>query len=269
MLRAVVWPANLVREPRMPRIPYSGGALVVLNIVCTQIRARTRQDRSPVVVEVSACADIFGAHSAALDSEVRTCAHVILSLPREAGGGGGGLRGEAFLTGVPSRPTCCTRAHQGLVYTWGLGSATGHGTLKPVLTPQRVVDLTAVRSLACGGSCTAALTHDHHLYTWGAWAGGRLGARILANIHAWKQRVCCRGCANGHAVPSLPHTGLGSIPSKSENSYLHQNTRRRLMRFQLWPKEVVVPGDERIARVRACAFSRWHAHIGASVALSH
>ena len=168
-------------EPRMPPIPCSGGALVVLNIVCTRLRARTRQDRSPVVVEVSACADIFGAHSAALDSEVRTCAHVILPPPPVS-------------HQCAPRPTCCTRAHQGLVYTWGLGSATGHGTLKPVLTPQRVVDLTAVRSLACGGSCTAALTHDHHLYTWGAWAGGRLGARVLANIHARKQHVCCSRC---------------------------------------------------------------------------
>ena len=66
-----------------------------------------------------------------------------------------------------------------------------------------------------------------------------------------------------------PHTGLGNIPSKSENSYLHQNTRRQLMRFQLSPKEVVVPGDERVARVRARArASRWHASACASQTLT-
>ena len=73
------------------------------------------------------------------------------------------------------------------------------------MTPQRVVDLASVRSLACGGSCTAALTHDHHLYTWGAWAGGRLGARALANHSPTEARACVAAPANGRALPSPPH----------------------------------------------------------------
>ena len=56
-------------EPPMPRSRRR--ARGVQFSVCARVRARTRQDRSPVVVEVSASADIFGAHSAALDSEVR------------------------------------------------------------------------------------------------------------------------------------------------------------------------------------------------------
>jgi alpha-tubulin suppressor-like RCC1 family protein len=154
----------------------------------TRRSARDSHDH-PEIVAVGAGADLFGSHSAALDTK-------------------------------------------GRVYTWGIGSACGRGNRKPAPEPGKVVfegdllkesngdnsgsevgrdDETCVEvrvgSIACGGGYCAAVTTAGELWCWGNYMGGRLG--------------------------------LGPVPSKVEASYMHGNSRKRLLPLLLRPKRVI------------------------------
>eukprot|EP00903_Cladosiphon_okamuranus_P005884 g5820.t1 len=83
----------------------------------------------------------------------------------------------------------------GRLYTWGVGAAAGHASLKPVLLPREVETLggfgtgigargadgrpaglrSRVKGVACGGGFTLAVTHGGEVFAWGSWARGRLG----------------------------------------------------------------------------------------------
>ncbi|CAM9444002.1 unnamed protein product, partial [Phaeothamnion confervicola] len=110
----------------------------------------------------------------------------------------------------------------GRLYTWGIGAAAGQGSLRPAMEPAQVriplrsggggdvngeIDCdgidgdggsevngpsggAAVRSVACGGAFTLALTMDGDVYAFGAWARGRLGlGRAPARSAGGKKRV--------------------------------------------------------------------------------
>ena len=98
----------------------------------------------------------------------------------------------------------------GNIYSWGVGSACGRGTRKPLPEPARVEfdEQPAPRFLAvdCGGGYCAAVAVAGTVWTWGNWTGGRLG--------------------------------LGPVPSKVDRSYLHAGTRKRTMPLLLRPKRV-------------------------------
>ncbi|DBA89976.1 TPA: hypothetical protein ACH3X2_004351 [Trebouxia sp. C0005] len=69
--------------------------------------------------------------------------------------------------------------HRGEMYTWGHGTGgkLGLGNHQNADSPQRVYTLwgKSVKRVSCGDGCTAAITHDGELYTWGDGAGGNLG----------------------------------------------------------------------------------------------
>ncbi|KAL3134847.1 hypothetical protein ABBQ32_007815 [Trebouxia sp. C0010 RCD-2024] len=69
--------------------------------------------------------------------------------------------------------------HRGEMYTWGHGAGgkLGLGNHQNADSPQRVYTLwgKSVKRVSCGDGCTAAITHDGELYTWGDGAGGCLG----------------------------------------------------------------------------------------------
>jgi alpha-tubulin suppressor-like RCC1 family protein len=75
----------------------------------------------------------------------------------------------------------CVRRWQ--VFGWGLGTALGVGSARSQWSPQEVSDLTPgpgfndhVVKVAAGGGYSAAVTAKGHLFTWGKWSNGRLGA---------------------------------------------------------------------------------------------
>ncbi|CAM9544121.1 unnamed protein product, partial [Hapterophycus canaliculatus] len=84
----------------------------------------------------------------------------------------------------------------GRLFTWGVGAAAGHASLKPVLLPSREVESlggfgtgsgarnadgrpaglkSRVKGVACGGGFTLAVTNGGKVFAWGSWARGRLG----------------------------------------------------------------------------------------------
>ncbi|CAM9859255.1 unnamed protein product [Scytosiphon promiscuus] len=87
----------------------------------------------------------------------------------------------------------------GRLFTWGVGAAAGHASLKPVLLPREVESLggfgtgteardadgglaglkSRVKGVACGGGFTLAVTNGGKarktVFAWGSWARGRLG----------------------------------------------------------------------------------------------
>ncbi|KAK9818108.1 hypothetical protein WJX72_007263 [[Myrmecia] bisecta] len=69
--------------------------------------------------------------------------------------------------------------HGGEMYTWGdgQGGKLGLGNNQNADAPQRVYTLwgKSVKHIACGDGCTAAITHDGALYTWGDGTVGNLG----------------------------------------------------------------------------------------------
>ncbi|KAF5838268.1 hypothetical protein DUNSADRAFT_3183 [Dunaliella salina] len=84
--------------------------------------------------------------------------------------------------------SACETRHAALVscagelYTWGYGKDgnLGHGSLKSLSSPRRVLGGwvpkgEGVRGLSCSDGCTAAVTSDGSLYTWGRGLSGQLG----------------------------------------------------------------------------------------------
>lgn len=69
----------------------------------------------------------------------------------------------------------------GSLYTWGFGVATGHRTTKPVRAPRRLEvaadgsELPWMSAVSAGGSFCVALDQGGRAFSWGVWAGGRLG----------------------------------------------------------------------------------------------
>ncbi|CAM9331727.1 unnamed protein product [Ectocarpus sp. 12 AP-2014] len=83
----------------------------------------------------------------------------------------------------------------GKLFTWGVGAATGHASLKPVLLPREMETLggfgtgseardadgrpaglrSRVKGVSCGGGFTLAVTNGGKVFAWGSWARGRLG----------------------------------------------------------------------------------------------
>ncbi|KAJ8602495.1 hypothetical protein CTAYLR_001244 [Chrysophaeum taylorii] len=133
-------------------------------------------DNQPVeMLRVAAGADIFGAHSAAVSVD-------------------------------------------GALYTWGFGVATGHRTTVPVTRPRRIhlrrdddddkSSETKFSNVAAGGSFCVALDYKGTAYSWGIWAGGRLG--------------------------------LGAIPLMTQVARSPYEDRRRLALYQLYPKRMKV-----------------------------
>jgi len=127
----------------------------------------------------------------------------------------------------------------GRIYTWGIGSACGRGNRKPEPEPAVVDFFEAtgevagslpagassgdsggdpdggearehIVAVACGGGYCMAINAKGALWTWGNWTGGRLG--------------------------------LGPVPSKVDNSYLHAGTRKRMLPLLLRPKRVTGGG---------------------------
>lgn len=85
------------------------------------------------------------------------------------------------------RVACGTRhaallSRAGELYTWGYGKggALGHGALMSMASPRRVEGAWVkahdrVQSLAASEGCTAAITSEGCLYTWGQGRAGQLG----------------------------------------------------------------------------------------------
>lgn len=85
------------------------------------------------------------------------------------------------------RAACGTRhaallSRAGELYTWGYGrgGSLGHGTLHSFASPRRVEGSWVkahdrVLALAASDGCTAAITGDGSLYTWGSGLAGQLG----------------------------------------------------------------------------------------------
>ncbi|CAM9808914.1 unnamed protein product [Ectocarpus sp. 6 AP-2014] len=83
----------------------------------------------------------------------------------------------------------------GRLFTWGVGAATGHASLKPVLLPREMETLggfgtgseardadgrpaglrSRAKGVSCGGGFTLAVTNGGKVFAWGSWARGRLG----------------------------------------------------------------------------------------------
>ncbi len=101
----------------------------------------------------------------------------------------------------------------GAVYTWGIGKdgRLGHGKNDAdQLLPTRVEALEKfnVKSVAAGGSCSLALTHDGICYYWG-WFGVEEAMRFVLPYVVEgleKQRIVALACGENHAmVLSLDH----------------------------------------------------------------
>eukprot|EP00752_Nemacystus_decipiens_P007119 g6377.t1 len=125
----------------------------------------------------------------------------------------------------------------GRLYTWGVGAAAGHASLKPVLLPREVETLggfgtgsgargadgrpaglrARVKGVACGGGFTLAVTHGGEVFAWGSWARGRLG--------------------------------LGRPPERTTGR------KKKVPRFQATPRKVSGLGKSPIVQVAAGA---WH-----------
>ncbi|CAM9443167.1 unnamed protein product, partial [Choristocarpus tenellus] len=151
----------------------------------------TEEGLLPTIVSASAGSDLIGCHTAVIDTE-------------------------------------------GLLYTWGVGVATGQGGSEPVLRPRWVrgwVDLgeigscelrdsygkspsiastasMGVRSVACGGGFTLALTTTGQAFSWGSWTRGRLGLGFPPErTTGGKKRI-----ARFQSVPKRLLCGLDSLP---------------------------------------------------------
>ena len=140
----------------------------------------------------------------------------------------------------------------GKLYTWGKSSACGHigssSSLSsyanssifssdanspngPVVFPRlvRAFKKRPVLKVSCGGGFTLAIAclpsktnidnTKTAVYSWGLWAGGRLG--------------------------------LGKAPSKMDNTYLHAKTRRKVPRYQARPRRITALDGKHVLNVSA------------------
>ncbi|ELR18041.1 Fbox domain containing protein [Acanthamoeba castellanii str. Neff] len=108
------------------------------------------------------------------------------SLGREASGDGGGPMPVAFPPGVRIKSAAYGGGHglaittDGQVYSWGTGSALGHGAPGELdgPNPPRLIEALAhakVAQVACGPLHSLVLTEDNVLYSFGYSQGGILG----------------------------------------------------------------------------------------------
>ncbi|XP_037077204.1 E3 ubiquitin-protein ligase HERC2-like [Pollicipes pollicipes] len=105
---------------------------------------------------------------------------------------------------------CLALTSEGEVYSWGEGDdgKLGHGSKSSCERP-RLIDALRdkrVATVACGGSHSACVTVDGHLYTWGRGRYGRLGhgdsedqtrPRLVETLVGWK--VVDVACGSGDA----------------------------------------------------------------------
>ncbi|KAF1330377.1 Transmembrane protein, partial [Globisporangium splendens] len=121
----------------------------------------------------------------------------------------------------------------GRVYTWGVGTALGNGSIRSHSEPQfvrfpelevldtngeevqrqgenetRIYAPPKIESIACGGGFCVAVSDTGHAFAWGKWSDGRLG--------------------------------LGKIPILNQSSRKF-GRRRQFQSFQLTPKQLILP----------------------------
>ncbi|GMH56388.1 hypothetical protein TL16_g02122 [Triparma laevis f. inornata] len=167
----------------------------------------------PVITLVSAGSHTSGSHSAAVDAEGKlytwgkasACGHI----------------GSAASLSTTSAAPLSSFFSNG-----GSGNPTG-----PVVFPRQVTAFKKrpVLKVSCGGGYTLAIAclpsktnidnTKTAVYSWGLWAGGRLG--------------------------------LGTAPSKVDSTYLHANTRRKIPRFQPRPRRITALDGKHVLNVSA------------------
>lgn len=110
----------------------------------------------------------------------------------EEASAGAGVGAGADNSGAASEsavPPASELAKGGFVFTWGKGASGELGHNEIILEqlcpfPTVVPGLRNVKQVACGNNCSAAVTVNGELYTWGSARGGRLGHGTDASFDA-------------------------------------------------------------------------------------
>ncbi|CAM9122664.1 unnamed protein product, partial [Ectocarpus fasciculatus] len=97
----------------------------------------------------------------------------------------------------------------GNLYSWGVAQATGHGVMKPVLSPRQIDTFPSARTfyytrgvrsvsdVACGSGFTSCVLRETEVCCWGIWQHGRLGRPVPIIQTSTGRRRLFRSSAGG------------------------------------------------------------------------
>jgi len=138
---------------------------------------------TPQLVEYFGMENPLAAVAVACGSDMAGAHTIVLTSGREASESSD----EARVAGV--RVPISNR-----VYAFGAGAGCGLGRSSSSMLPQRVrakdfdeASANGLSRIAAGGSCSAVVSTDGEVYTWGRWANGRLGLGSVPILKAKKE----------------------------------------------------------------------------------